>query len=173
MKVPMKIIKRKPNQAGFSLLEVMIGVLVMGVALLALAAMQTRMLSSSNGSKMRQLATAQAYSMADMMRTNMTAFNAGTYDNPTAAATAGCMTSTGCTATQMAQTNYSNWRAQIANTLPGGTGVICLDSTPDDGADQSTPGCDGVGVLYVVKVWWVDEKLDPNTTQRFVTSVLP
>lgn len=66
-----------------------------------------------------------------------------------------------------------NWRAQVAATLPGGTGVICLDSTPDDGDSQATPGCDGVGVLYVVKVWWVDEKLDPATPQRFVTSVLP
>lgn len=169
----MKPTIRNRKQSGFSLLEVMIGVLVMGVALLALAAMQTRMLASSNGSKMRQVATAQAYSMSDAMRTNMAAFTAGTFDNPTAAATASCMNGAGCTATQMAQTIYSNWRAQLAASLPGGTGVICLDSTPDDGDEQATPGCDGAGVLYVVKVWWVDEKLDPNTPQRFVTSVMP
>lgn len=173
MKDLMKHTTRNRKQSGFSLLEVMIGVLVMGVALLALAAMQTRMLASSNGSKMRQVATAQAYSVADAMRTNMTAFTAGTFDNPTAAATAGCMNGAGCTATQMAQTIYSNWQAQVAATLPGGTGVICLDSTPDDGDSQATPGCDGAGVLYVVKVWWVDEKLDPATPQRFVTSVMP
>lgn len=157
---------------GSSLIEVLIGVLVMSVALLALAAMQTRQLTSSNGSKLRQMATSQAYAMADTMRTNRRAVAAGAFNNPTAVVTATCMTATGCTPQEMANMSYASWSDTLSAQLPSGAGVVCVDSTPDDG-EPGAEDCDGIGALYAVKVWWVDAKLNPGVNQRFVTAVMP
>jgi type IV pilus assembly protein PilV len=62
----------------------------------------------------------------------------------------------------------AQWQAEIASQLPGATGVVCVDSTPDDG-DAISPQCDGVGNVIAVKLWWVDKVGTP----RFVVSVRP
>lgn len=161
------------RQRGFTLIEVLIAVFVMTVGLLSLAALQTRQLTDSHSSKMRQIATAQAYALSDLMRTNRVSLGSGDFNSPGSTVTAACMTAAGCTDAQMAQTGFANWLDQLSRTLPGGTGTVCLDSTPNDGVPLAAQ-CDGLTTgMYVIKVWWKDEKLTPTDFQRFVTVAVP
>ena len=66
--------------------------------------------------------------------------------------------------------------------LPGGYGLTCLDSTPNDGTwDGSSvvDACDGLGTTYAIKVWWLDDRrsglatTDPNAYLRVVTTLQP
>ena len=53
----------------------------------------------------------------------------------------------------MAQLDYTLWSGTLGRELPTGTGVVCLDSTPDDGS-AADPACSGAGGMLAVKVFW-------------------
>jgi hypothetical protein len=66
--------------------------------------------------------------------------------------------------------------------LPGGFGITCLDSTPNDGTWNGTAvthACDSLGTVYAIKVWWIDDRrtglatTDPNAYLRVVTTLQP
>ncbi|NNJ95148.1 MAG: type IV pilus modification protein PilV [Halobacteria archaeon] len=161
-------------QKGFTLLEVLIAVVVLSIGLLGLAILQTTNLRLNQQSLMRSQEAHLAYDMVDRMRTNMPGVNAGAYDLPTlpTASDTNCTTSTGCTPAAMAAQDYFEWNAAIIAMLPGGDGMICLDSTPQDGADSANPDCDNTGNMFAVKLWW-DNDRDPATApQRYVLSFL-
>lgn len=73
-------IQSRNRQRGVSLLEVMIAVLIMGIGMLGIAAMQTTALRNSQSSLERSQAVILAYSMFDAMRANRTAALEGRYD---------------------------------------------------------------------------------------------
>ena len=54
--------------------------------------------------------------------------------------------------------------------MPGGSGVVCIDNTPDDGT-PAAPGCDGIGTMMVVKVFWTEK--GQQVPAFFVTPVRP
>ena len=93
------------------------------------------------------------------------------------------MTTTGCNSTQLAQEDIYEWNQQICAQLPQSTtcavangpwGVVCADSTPNDGT-PAAPACDGAaGAPYVVKIWWIDDRNDPTVPlKRWVTTFTP
>src|SRR5664279_5546377 len=49
--------------------------------------------------------------------------------------------------------DMADWQTEIAAQLPAGVGVVCIDSTPDDGT-SAAPQCDGIGTVIAVKLWW-------------------
>ncbi len=61
------------------------------------------------------------------------------------------------------------WQAGIATALPEGQGVVCIDSTPNDGSADAAE-CDGGGDLLAIKLWW-DEDRD-GTAERRQVSIL-
>ncbi len=155
-------------QGGYVLLEALIAVVIAAVGFVGAARMQTLGLAMNNSAQVRQKATLLGYQMADRIRANQAGVTAHAYDRPTAGAT-GCLVATsGCTPAQLAGADVGEWQAEIANQLPGGAGVVCLDSTPDDGT-SAAPQCDGAGNVIAVKLWWVDK----IGTPRFVVSVRP
>lgn len=153
-------------QGGYALLEALIAVLVAAVGFVGAARMQTLGLAMSNSTQARQKATLLAYQMADRIRANQAGVNARAYDRPSAGSTS-CLSS-GCTPAALAAADVAQWNADIAAQLPQGSGVVCLDGTPDDGSAIS-PQCDGTGNVIAVKLWWVDKVGSP----RFVTVVRP
>jgi type IV pilus assembly protein PilV len=68
------------HQQGAGLLEVMIAVLIMGIGLLGIAAMQSTALRNSQSSLERSQAVIQAYSILDAMRANRAVAVSGGYD---------------------------------------------------------------------------------------------
>ncbi len=178
------------RQKGFTLLEILIAAVVLAIGLLGLAKLQTTGLHQTHSSGFRTRATLLAYDITDRMRANRAAFlNNGNYIDPPAGTTSKQCEWDGtavedCTSTEMAQFDLAQWRAAIGSDLPGGSGTVCLDSTPDDGGDADNDGtvdaseyaCDGNGSVYAVKIWWTDEFDATNgnpVIKRFVTTFQP
>jgi type IV pilus assembly protein PilV len=117
-------------------------------------------------------ATNLASDMIDRMKANFTGVINGDYNKPaltayTGTGVPGCNTTSGCTSPELATNDRYEWSQRIAQTLPGGVGVVCVDSTPNDAAVDPTPAgpntCDGAGTtLYVVKIWWYDDRSPAN-----------
>lgn len=141
-------------QSGFSLVEVLVAALLLSIGLIGLARLQALSLGNTQNSFMRSQATALVYDLADRMRSNVPGSNANAYDPASAAITASCRSTTGCTAQQLAANDLAEWNAAINAYLPMGQGWVCLDSTPNDGTSAASPQCDGGGTQFTIKVWW-------------------
>lgn len=159
------------THSGFALLEVLIAVVVVSFGLLGLAGLQAAAMRNNHSAYFRSIATQQAYDIADRMRSNIPGIASGSYVHASGIPSdPGCISS-GCTPAQLAQYDIRQWNIANASLLPSGAGVVCIDSTPDDGT-PAADGCDGSGTVYVIKVWWDDEK-NPANPKRFVTSLQP
>ena len=170
---------------GFTLIEVLISVLILSLGLLGVAAMQSRSLGSSHTASLRSQAILAAGDIADRMRANRVAADptaASNYGNIAGAENSCRRVHYGhvhgavlCSTSQLAADDLRDWRLQLAGVLPTGRGIVCIDSTPDDGT-FAAPACDAIGNTYAVKIFW-QEKSDitgaATTPQRFVTQVQP
>lgn len=159
---------RRRSVAGYVLLEALVAVVVASVGFIGAARMQTLGLAMNNSTQVRQKATLLGYQMIDRIRANQVGVTAHAYDHPTAGDTACIVAGAGCTPAQLAAADVGQWQAEITTQLPAGVGVVCIDSTPDDGTSDA-PECDGIGNVIAVKLWWIDKAGAP----RFVTSVRP
>ena len=159
---------QRRSQGGYVLLEALIAVVIAAVGFIGAARLQTFGLALNNSAQARQKATLLGYQMADRIRANQAGVTVHAYDNPVAGDSSCLALPTGCTPVQLAAADMTEWQTEIAAQLPAGTGVVCIDSTPDDGT-SAAPQCDGVGSVIAVKLWWVDKVGTP----RFVVSVRP
>lgn len=101
-----------PNQQrGSGLLEVLISVLILGIGMLGIAAMQTIALRNSQSSMERSQAVVQTYSIMDAMRANRTQALAGNYN--TAAATCAAPAA----AATLASKDMNQWITSLKATL--------------------------------------------------------
>ena len=166
------------RQSGVSLIEILVSTLILAIGLVGVAGMQALALHNTQEAQMRSNASSLAYDLADRMRNNVAAANAGMYDPGTASASSTCYTSSGCAMGDMARDDMARWLANVAATLPMGEGFVCVDSTPDDGTDASNPQCDGNGTLFAVKVWWDNDhdgqiSVTAPNVERLTISFLP
>ena len=154
---------------GFTLVEVLVAALVLGIGLLGLAGIQSLGLRGNLSAVQRSTATLLASEMIDRLRANPEAVQSGSYNNQVGLGSANCLFQT-CSVTDLADYELNLWSQDLAARLPGGVGAVCIDSFPDDG-DPAANGCDGTGTTYAVKIWWDDNRTgDPQQYQRFVTS---
>lgn len=127
--------RARTTQAGVTLIEVLVSMLLMSFGVLAMAAMQANALQYSKTSELRTLATLLANDLADRMRANHPASGAMSAYNLTApyavpstmpgdADTACTGTAITCTFTQMAAYDLAEWRKQLYRHLPQGTGYV-------------------------------------------------
>lgn len=158
-------------QAGTTLIEVLISLLVLSGGLLGMAGVQSVSLRANQAAYYRTLATTATQDIVERMRANMSGVDAGDYDNVAGAATASCFTAAGCNRTQMAAQDILDWQTQIAATMPLGTAVVCLDSTMPDGTAAAF-ACDGLGDIYAIKIFWDDDR-DGTADQRYTTTFQP
>ncbi|HGG59496.1 MAG TPA: type IV pilus modification protein PilV [Gammaproteobacteria bacterium] len=161
------------SESGFSMIEVLISMVVLSVGLLGMAQLQIFSMKMNHSAYLRTQASLLAEDMIERMRGNPIAVDKGSYDGlPDPQRVTGCQTTTGCAPTEMARNDAFDWRLTLAATLPSGQGVVCVDSTPEDGASVNAPACDGAGALRVIKVWWLDDRAKGGLT-RFSTSFRP
>lgn len=190
-----------PRQRGFTLLEVLIAIVIFSIGLLGIAGLQVAGMRFTHGSQLRAVATAQAENLADRMRSNPQGMKDELYnilaEMPTAFDT-DC-SALECTPAQLAAFDLVNWNISSGDTakpresnedvLPDGAGVVCIDSTPNDGTAADWE-CDNAGVVYAIKVSWTERSVsgddlvdtdgdgDPDAvgdtgTKRLVMRVIP
>lgn len=166
--MPIKYLKNK----GFGMIEVLITLVITATGLLGLASLQLNALKSNQFSYNRTQAVVLAYDMADRMRANSEAIDAKTYNQADRTVGSACSTSSGCSSTVMAKHDTYQWHQLLANTLPSGDGLVCIDSSPESTDTPASPGCDGVGDDYAIKIWWDDDR-DGSIDTPFITSFQP
>jgi len=105
---------------GSSLLEVLIALLVLGLGVLGMVAMQATSLKSNQTALVRTQATELVNEISDLMRANRNAALAGSYDR--------ALTDTAPTGTSTTAVDLQNWKARLAR-LPSGQGSISHDGT--------------------------------------------
>ncbi|MEX1198079.1 MAG: type IV pilus modification protein PilV [Pseudohongiellaceae bacterium] len=159
------------QQAGASLIEVLVALLILSIGLLGMVGLQTTSLRNTQNAYLRTQAMVFAEDMVERMRANPQGVDSGGYMAASGTLTAACLTTSGCSGNAMALHDVADWQADLAIALPSGSGRICTDSTPDDGTVAS-PACDGSGDLLAVKVWW-DGDRDGTAGQRLVATFQP
>lgn len=160
---------RRRRLRGIALLEAMIAILLLSFGALGYAALQMKGLSASSSAMWRSKASNLAYEMADRMRANRAGVLAGAYNALGAPqVVTDCGAAADCTPVRMALLDHGQWNATLANELPGGSGVVCRDATPDDGSAEGS-ACDGAGAMLAVKVFWTER----GERSRLVLAVRP
>lgn len=163
------------NTYGFTLLEVLIGLVILAIGLLGIAQMLMLSHRASNSNYVRQQAIQAASDIIDRIRANRTPAINGNYNvnnlvsrgTPTipSAPSVQCAAST-CTAPQLATYDTWYWLGTNLTKLPNGCGSI--NTAP---AGRST--------LVTVKVQWDDSLAQqsfgnstPNPEQLIVNTLL-
>jgi type IV pilus assembly protein PilV len=108
----------RKRSEGFTLVEVLVSLLILGIGLLGLAGLQNVGITAGYSSLQRSQASWLAGEMADLLRANPDAAHAGAYDTAFADVTDGCPKAGGST---RAQLDLGQWQATVCETL-GGTG---------------------------------------------------
>lgn len=104
------------RQTGFTLLEVMVSVFILGLGLLGLAGLQVTGLKSNHSAQLRTEATVHVYDMMERMRINKTIAQTGGYDIAMGVALP--------SSSSIADTDRDAWRTALALALPSGDGAI-------------------------------------------------
>ena len=146
------------KQSGLSLIEVLVTLVLLAVGLLGIAGLQLTGVRFTHNANLRYQAMLQALDMADRMRANLAGVNAGNYDSISGTGSdPGCI-STGCSTSQMAQTDAYQWNTTNARVLPSGTGTV----TSNNG-------------LYTITVRWneMEGKATQASQQQFQLTVQP
>lgn len=161
------------HQAGFTLLEILVAIVVVSLGLLGLAGLQAASLINNQTAQHRSIATQQAYDMADRIRANLAGVRAGNYNNLAANTPVdpACFTAVaGCSVANMAVTDHSQWNANNGRLLPAGVGTVrCLEGPNPPG------GCVNVGPnwAFAITVSWSERTQAGNIVQNFVTRFSP
>ena len=146
------------KNAGFTLIEVLIAMLVLAVGLLGLAGLQVAGLKNNQSAYNRSQATQLAYDLADRMRANIVGKASYTTILPSSAtAKANCLTTTGCSPADLAQNDLYEWNYAVSNGLPSGIGTIAVAAN-----------------IFTIRITWDDDQ-DGNDTNNpnFQTSFQP
>ena len=129
---------------GSSLLEVLIALVVLGLGVLGMVAMQATSLKSNQTALVRTQAT-ELVNEIDLMRANRNAALAGSYDRS--------LTDTAPTGTSTTAVDLQNWKARLAR-LPSGQGIISHD-----------------GTTFTITIQWDESRLkngNANASRQFI-----
>lgn len=114
---------RVDRMGGFSLIEVMVAVLILGLGLLGFALLQTMSVRFTQSANQRTQATNLAYDMLDQIRVNRLAV--GQYVGNYTGATTGCLPGN----TVTAATYKTVWECRLGSALgAGSTANVALDA---------------------------------------------
>jgi type IV pilus assembly protein PilV len=155
---------RTKQQTGFSLIEVLVAGAIMSSGLAGLAMLLFASVAGTSQTVHQTSASLLADGAIAMIEISPKVHHLFLQTPPSVIAE--CGQGNPCSTDQFALANLKSWKNSVAEKLPGGHGVICLDNSPFDGTiDQ--PDCDG-GSLMVVKVFWKQGAPDSGSPSRVV-----
>jgi type IV pilus assembly protein PilV len=180
---------RHAFEAGFTLIEVMVAIVILSFGMLGVAALMVTGIQFTHSAQQRTIATQLAYDMIDRMRSNqadwsMSGGNADAgvnynmpstdpyavgspYLNETQACIGYTAAGTGCNTTGMASQDAYEWQRTIRARLANGVGIVCRDNSNSPGTYSGvtiTHQCNGVGPKYAIKIYWLDDRSSDSTT---------
>ncbi|HYE34440.1 type IV pilus modification protein PilV [Methylocaldum sp.] len=108
----------RARQQGFTMIEVLITMLVIGMGLLGQAKLLTTTLSHNNSAYMRSVATVLAYDVLECMRGNRAAAINGSYNIALGSSPSGG---------SVVGDDLVYWKTQLSTALPAGDGSIAVN----------------------------------------------
>lgn len=177
--------RRRPwrPEAGFTLLEVLVAVVVLSFGVLGVVGLQAAALQANKDARYQSSAARLARELGDMMRDNPTvalqtgAANPylGTFSGAAPTAPQDC-SANACTNNGLALAKFemADWLYRVNQELPGAQVTVCADSTPyASGKAQWT--CTGTGTLLYVKIGWTRQGFSAGdaTTLKTVSNSGP
>lgn len=142
--------KKKSTQAGFSMVEVLVSILILSFGLLGLAALQAVAMKNSHSAYYRNQATIVAHEIIDRMRANPGVANA----------------------------NLANYQIAINAAPPAGAAIATVDLNQwkthiQAALPQANGGVTVVGNKITVTIQWDDSRgVNGTTVQQFTTETL-
>jgi type IV pilus assembly protein PilV len=144
--------RRSRRSGGFTLIEVLVSMVVLGIGLLGIAKLMLYSSRSNDSAYLRSQATALAYEMLDDMRANSTQAAAGAYNTTLAAGAANPgFTCAGSTCTNLALYDVYQWKLR----LNASSGVSPPGALPS-GQGSVTTATVGSQTTVVITVSWND-----------------
>ena len=159
----------KTLSRGTTLIEVLISLLILSVGILGMAGLQVVSLRNAQSAEHRTRVNILAADVAERLLANSASASALVQEPGAGLLSASCLTTAGCSEAAMVLHDLAEWGTAVRDGLPAGQGVVCLDSSPEDGIPEA-PACDGVGRTAAVKTWW-DDKRDGQPARRSVLRV--
>ncbi len=125
------------RNAGSSLLEVLVTMVILSIGLLGYAGMQVSSMRSTETGRMRSEVIALASDISDRLKANLQQANAGAYNGSFSEKPSppDC-DSNACTSQQMRRQDLSSWYERLS-TLPDGKGRISKTTITIDGVDAT------------------------------------
>lgn len=161
------IMRHPPTQreAGFSLLEVLISILVLCFGILGLVGLQAASLQANREARLHATAVRLAEELAEMMRGNKETGRTLTgnpymvslskSDSLPADPSCGLPGKPVCGGgIAIAQRDIREWMLRIRDDLPDARVVICEDNAPYDGSGLPHWTCSNSGGTVVLKIGW-------------------
>jgi type IV pilus assembly protein PilV len=162
------------SQAGMTLVEVLVALVIFAFGLLGAAGLQLSTLKSNQFSGSASVATSLARDYAELMQTypstvvstvaGTSSFFMDTSSFVTTSVTACNGTGVTCDAAAMLSAAKSDWAKRVIASLPDGRAEVCRDSAPRDASGNlQWGGCNDTGDLVVIKFGW-SAKADKGET---------
>lgn len=123
----------RPACSGFTMIEVLVALLLVGTGALAMAMLQLQTLRGSREAAQQAQAAALAQELAELRLAWRDAAPDGADPylfSADAAPSAVGDCAAGCDAAGFARANVAEWQARLFATLPGARAVVCRDGTP-------------------------------------------
>ncbi|HET9641793.1 MAG TPA: type IV pilus modification protein PilV [Burkholderiaceae bacterium] len=160
------------DERGFSLLEVLVGIVVLSFGLLGAVGLQAYGLQANREARLQSAGVQLARELAELMRANKdVAIKAAATDNPYLidypshpfSTTVNCFTAACGNTQDVARWDVAAWLEHLddpTSGLPGARVVVCFDSTPFDAAGMPQWECSNTGGLVVIKIGWTRGSTD-------------
>lgn len=132
---------------GFGLIEVLVSMLILGVGILGMLALQLNAMKFNHTASVRTQATFLAYDIADRMRANPVQAIAGSYE-----IALNDVVSEPALGSNRTTKDLYEWKKSLATQLPMGNGGVTRS---------------GAGV-YTITVQWDESRLNGSNVQQFV-----
>lgn len=149
-KVPLK-------NSGFSLLEILISLVIMSVGMMGLAGLKVVALKGGNEAYFRHEASLLMMDLADSMRANLEAVDAGDYlaaNAVTLTAPTICEGTTACSSTELAAYDKYRVALRLSKAVAGST--LTVNCPAGDCSTASNPS--GFRQQHTIKITWKARK---------------
>jgi len=163
------------REAGFTLIEVLVAVLVLSLGVLGAAGLQAASLRANREARAQEVGTRMATELAELIRANHVQARNGTaatnpylldFSGNAPSMSSNCFIAENCSsAKDVATRDVADWAQRAAPLLPGLRVKVCYDSEPFDDSGKPRWACNDGGDTIQVKIGWArtELNLNPNT----------
>lgn len=124
--------KYSHTQAGITMLEVLVAIVVLSFGLLGMLGLIMNSLKMTSSSHYRTIAAQQLAAMAEAINANpnLIANYAPPGSPPSSSSYANCLGTAGCTTAELPKIDYALWQQNVRVLLPSGTGTVSTSPRP-------------------------------------------